>query len=45
LPIYGKRGTVKICDLEVFDKIVIDNNLEPKIISNLKKVGINLILA
>ena len=42
---YKKRGPVKICDLKVFDKIVVDNNLEPKIVSNLKKAGINLILA
>lgn len=42
---YKKRGPVKICDLKAFDKVVVDNNLEPKIVSNLKKAGINLILA
>lgn len=42
---YKKRGPVKICDLKVFDKIVVDNNLEPKVVSSLKKAGINLILA
>jgi len=40
-----KKGLIKICDLKVFDKIVFDNNLEPELISNLKKAGINLILA
>ncbi len=42
---YGKGRPVKICDLKVFDKVVVGYRLEPKIISNLKKAGINLILA
>ena len=42
---YKKRGPVKICDLKVFDKIIVDNNLDAETVSSIKKAGINLILA
>jgi len=42
---FNKTGPLNICELEKFDKIIVDDNLDKEIISDLKKKGMEVILA
>jgi len=42
---FNKTGFLNVCELEKFDKIIVDDNLDNEIISKLEKKGIEVILA
>lgn len=42
---FHKNGPLKVCKIDVFDKVIVDSNLEPEIADSIRKKGVELILA